>query len=347
MAISFMYFAVNRVFSFTGDHFLIGQYFDHSYIGSWENAPEMYNTLHTIAYLTTTIGWTIGMVVFESEYKRTRHILTLFGIFMITTVFINKSITLFLIWLAFFNNYAIFIGLTRKASKDLHYITGNLLLGFVIYSFGTLLDSRVVKELALISISIPVLLMSMGAFLTIIPFFLKPKAVKTRRAIPGLFISILLIIICNFYMILITIQIIIPYILVYWIILNMLVIYSFIAMYRYIKPPTEKEGLSSIEADDSFIKIFMRPQKVTEEEVSVSKEKRTCLVCKSTVGGNMFMCRDCGAFYCLKCSTTLAGMENACWACEAPFDETRPVNLPEREDGDLEVEATIHEEMKK
>ncbi|TXT60821.1 MAG: hypothetical protein BAJALOKI1v1_1220002 [Promethearchaeota archaeon] len=58
--------------------------------------------------------------------------------------------------------------------------------------------------------------------------------------------------------------------------------------------------------------VFTRPEAITEEEVSISKEKKIYLVCKGSIGGHNFMCSDCGTFYCLKCSDALKALENAC-----------------------------------
>lgn len=91
---------------------------------------------------------------------------------------------------------------------------------------------------------------------------------------------------------------------------------------------------------------FSRPQKLTEEEVSVSKEKKTCLVCKSKISGMTFVCRDCGTFYCEKCFTALSGLENACWACYNALDHTRPVKLEKKEEKELEIETEPHKDMK-
>ncbi len=69
----------------------------------------------------------------------------------------------------------------------------------------------------------------------------------------------------------------------------------------------------------------------------ISKEKKICLVCKGKVGGIMFMCKECGAFYCSKCSKALSNLENECWACNSPIDESKPSKLFEQEKEEDEV----------
>jgi len=46
----------------------------------------------------------------------------------------------------------------------------------------------------------------------------------------------------------------------------------------------------------------------------------------------MYICPDCDTFYCKKCSKTLVNLENACWVCNHPFDESKPVKPFEKED---------------
>jgi len=87
-----------------------------------------------------------------------------------------------------------------------------------------------------------------------------------------------------------------------------------------------------IAVEESIFRISKRPDHLTEEEVSISKEKKICLVCKGKLGGLMFMCKECGALYCEKCSSALVELENACWACNSPIDPSKPVKTFKLED---------------
>ena len=75
-----------------------------------------------------------------------------------------------------------------------------------------------------------------------------------------------------------------------------------------------------------------RPSEITEKEVSISKEKKICLVCKGKVARYNYICPECDTFYCVNCANTLEDLENACWVCETPFDETKPVKPYKREE---------------
>jgi hypothetical protein len=94
-----------------------------------------------------------------------------------------------------------------------------------------------------------------------------------------------------------------------------------------------------------ILSAFTRPQKLTEEEVSVSKEKKICLVCKNKISRENYICPNCNSFYCIKCSKALVTLENACWVCDAPFDETKPVKKAESEE-DKKIEI-VEESRKK
>jgi hypothetical protein len=101
----------------------------------------------------------------------------------------------------------------------------------------------------------------------------------------------------------------------------------------FLKSISREEGASKKKNVD-VIDIFTRPATITEEEVSVSKERKICLVCKGKMGGFdtfIFMCPDCNAFYCENCARTLIDMENICWVCNSAIDPSRPVKPFEQE----------------
>jgi len=110
----------------------------------------------------------------------------------------------------------------------------------------------------------------------------------------------------------------------------------------------KKEEKVGTKEHSDLMGIFSRPKKITEEEVSVSKEKKICLVCKGKVArSNIFLCPECDTFYCSKCSEALSNVENACWVCETPFDESKPVSLPEKKEEEVVVEDVDQKKIKK
>ncbi len=176
-------------------------------------------------------------------------------------------------------------------------------------------------------------LLIFGTFLCIAPTLFKPEFFSRNIKYWYLF-SIILIGELGIILIYdVTFVGVIEYILVALVFLISYVV-ECVILIRFIK----REEFLHVEGDIGVRGIFTKPEKVTEEEVSISKEKKICLVCKGKVGGNIFMCTDCGTFYCQKCSEALSNLENACWSCNTPIDKSKPVKLPEKEEEKVIVE---------
>ncbi|MFX1569905.1 MAG: RING finger protein [Promethearchaeota archaeon] len=110
--------------------------------------------------------------------------------------------------------------------------------------------------------------------------------------------------------------------------LRILIVVGFIILYYGLREePEEKieiKKTTKVEGDLFRIAHFDRDQ-ITEKEVSISKEKKICIVCKgNAIGFNIYICPECETVYCQKCANTLISMENACWVCEKPIDQTKP-----------------------
>jgi hypothetical protein len=102
----------------------------------------------------------------------------------------------------------------------------------------------------------------------------------------------------------------------------------------FLKFLLREEGVSMRKGIE-FTGVFTRPKTITEEEVSVSKEKKICLVCKNEVLRVNYICPECKAFYCKNCYEALSNLENVCWVCDTPFDESKPF-MPFEEEGEEE-----------
>jgi len=63
---------------------------------------------------------------------------------------------------------------------------------------------------------------------------------------------------------------------------------------------------------------------VKEEEVTIQKEKKICLVCRGVVLRFSYIC-ECGAIYCENCARAVSNLENICWACDIPIDYNKPI----------------------
>ena len=77
-------------------------------------------------------------------------------------------------------------------------------------------------------------------------------------------------------------------------------------------------------AYSSFV-LYTRPNRITEEEVISHIEKKICLVCKNKILKFTYICPECEIFYCMNCAQAIANLENVCWVCNTPIDESKPV----------------------
>jgi len=186
------------------------------------------------------------------------------------------------------------------------------------------------KELNILPLFLPQLFLIIGWILSMIPFLI--KSTRLAQAKDYWIVNIILILIFLMF-------IFILYFLVGDIIkLFTMIVYFIITVYAGFDTLKSLKSVSLVKDSTEFqrdapsvLEPFIRSQKITEEEVSFSKEKRVCLVCKVKLERNMYICPDCQTFYCKKCSNALMGLENACWFCNAPFDEFKP-SRPFKED---------------
>jgi hypothetical protein len=90
--------------------------------------------------------------------------------------------------------------------------------------------------------------------------------------------------------------------------------------------------------EKGLFRLIERPAQITEEEVSISKEKKICLVCKGKLEKfNIYICNKCDTFYCENCARAISNMENMCWVCDEPIDESKPVKPLKRAEEEPEM----------
>jgi len=70
---------------------------------------------------------------------------------------------------------------------------------------------------------------------------------------------------------------------------------------------------------------------IKEEQITVHKERKICIVCKGDILGYMYAC-NCDALYCEKCARALTDIENVCWVCNTPIDTTKPIKLYKKDE---------------
>ncbi len=102
--------------------------------------------------------------------------------------------------------------------------------------------------------------------------------------------------------------------------------------------------------DENVVKLIQRRTvltvQVSEDNITVSKEKKICLVCRGEVFGFSYACK-CGANYCEICARALTNLENVCWACEVPIDYSKPVKPFKEEEERVKVEVKPKKKLRK
>ncbi|MFX0001773.1 MAG: hypothetical protein ACFE88_16805 [Candidatus Hermodarchaeota archaeon] len=109
-----------------------------------------------------------------------------------------------------------------------------------------------------------------------------------------------------------------------WVITFVSLIFAYLGL-RAEPEHRKKKVKKKVKVKDSLFRIIERPEHISEEEVTYYREQKICLICKGKVTGfNIFLCPNCEALYHEDCARALTSMENACWVCIEPIDETKP-----------------------
>jgi tetratricopeptide (TPR) repeat protein len=86
---------------------------------------------------------------------------------------------------------------------------------------------------------------------------------------------------------------------------------------------------------------------ITEEKISVHKERKICIVCKGDVERfNIYICPECNGIYCQKCARALTELENICWACNTPIDPSKPIILEAQEEEKEKIKISSKKDVK-
>ena len=340
-------FALTRIFSFLKDFQIIGIFTENTFYGNYDNYTPLYEIFDKLESIFFTIGFIIFILAFEITVKRTKYIITSINIIILILIIISpfnlsRDIFNYTIWFEYFLLVPFILFLyTRWSPLRFKAISSFLLFGLVLITLGNAFGWRSHKQLNFYPLIIGPILFILGSIVIILPILIDPK--KIQIVLPYwiffgiLTISILLVKIIIDFIFKMYIGFLIQSIIVFF---YSLILFSLIIndIKSEIKSITEKKDIHK--KHPSVLQTFSKPQKLTEEEVSISKEKKICLVCKGKVArNNIFLCPECDTFYCSKCSEALTNLENACWVCETPFDESKPVRLPEIKEEEVVVEG--------
>ena len=75
----------------------------------------------------------------------------------------------------------------------------------------------------------------------------------------------------------------------------------------------------------------------------MEKNKKLLVNKKFNTSDFSYIYRGCKALYCQKCVKVLTDMENICWACDKPLDQSKPIKLEKNVfSEELEIEQEPH-----
>lgn len=326
-------------FDFFEIFFIQGSYSGHFFYGELQNTIPPYEIFRLLGYIGGYFGYLFFFLGIEISIKRTKFILTFIEIALIIVVIVNVELheiadgfnLLMLILILFL--------FSIKSSKKFQLVSIYMLTGFMMIILAIAMNSRTMRELniPILSLWISSIFLIIGALIAVSPIVLNPEHFRqpsiSWKRFNWIVLNVFNVILFTFCVFMITVDLpLLNMVLVFigFFFSILLIIYSILQI-KNEKGYNTQEDVSPEKVDSQeFLKMFVKPQKVTEEEVTISKERKTCLVCKGKVKGFNFICNECGAFYCEKCVHALIEVENTCWVCEAPFDKTKPMKLPEK-----------------
>lgn len=328
-AFFFMSHAFGIFFQYMREFVVSGIYSNYVFYGDLDNPNLLYKILSKLMYCSDSICFVLFILGFEMSTKRTKYILTIILVFITTFIIIlpynlsrivHHSIYLiFKIGLMLIIMYIV----TMRSRIEFKAISSYIVLGYLIFLIGDISTSQDVKSLNVFPLMMSPLLLILGTIIAISPLLINPKYFSSA-SISWQLNGIITFIIGSVYVIFLILYLGISH---YYSIVGLvnLILFSY-TFYRMIKMIKSDIGIKTEEkkAQVDFLRLFTKPQQITEEEISISKEKKICLICKGRVEGFTFICRGCEAFYCERCSRAISELENACWACNTPFETSKP-----------------------
>ncbi len=334
--------------------FIEGYYINHSYYFDFNENLFFESFLNVYYYVFSFMSY-IGMFLFifllEKAIKSTKYLLSL--VYLMFEVFTIIDIN-FGIFTSFYAGYviiSIFTWFSIKSSKRFQLTTVFLIIGINIGNISSALIATIYNTGLPPSLS-PALYLLSGLFVFLPLFVNLDVLIKSRTSIQWILLIIsncIMQIFMLFYMFLLPIHIGV----IGWFYTPNFLIPIIIGIKQLNKDRKVKKLEIPKELEvrkDEFqeiVKIFTKRRKLTEEEVTVSKEKQICIVCKNEILKANYICPECKTFYCLKCSIALTESENACWVCDTPFDASKP-SKPSKEEveGKEEKDADIIDGLK-
>jgi hypothetical protein len=94
---------------------------------------------------------------------------------------------------------------------------------------------------------------------------------------------------------------------------------------------------------------YSRPEDLSEQDLLYFREQTLCTVCRTSLVGfsSIFICPECKTLYCEKCARELVKIDNMCWGCSGPIEESMPIKPIKQEDENIVVDIAKGKPKKK
>lgn len=345
----FLCLAIARTFFFLSDLQIQGKFISQTFYGDFTNYKPAYELLTKCGYTITLIGITVFVFSFEKVIKKTKFLITIVdAVFIVVIIIVPYKIASYIMSFIFpvFNSILIiclFFVFTKWSPFEFRAISSLFFMGFLFIFLSLLFYNQNLKNYNKIPLFIAPTFSIIGFTFALIPIIINPQFIT--HPIKFWYIFGLSTIAFASYILGLFLILQLPLI---FILLGGLVFFVFVLIFfltvRMIKADTLNQ-----KRDDGpdFLGIFAKPKKITEEEVTISKEKKICLVCKTKLSRLLYMCPECSALYCTKCANALIDLENTCWVCETAIDETKPTKPTPFKEEEPKDEKSVHKNPKK
>jgi len=341
IALYLIFASIGIIFFYIARFYAEGSFNGQAFVGEFSEDKTPVFQLIGIGQIFAQMGYVLFVFKVEGAVKKTKRILTLAN----TTFYI---ITVLTWWMKLLTFHIIARGLlgiilllsvlcllkfsVKIQNLSLFMITG-LLFGYV----GGAMQLPEAIEANLYPLEFPFVLFLIGYLFIVAPAYINIDKILNTN--PKYFWSIFIVAVIiglsfgiDLYILTRNIsflfQIVVTFVLLF------VIVYIYLQRKKAFQSQTGgfTSTISNSESIDKIdiVSVFSRPKTLTEEEVSISKEKKICLLCKGKISNFNFLCK-CGAFYCEKCAKALITLENACWACGSAIDETKPIKPFQKE----------------
>ncbi|MFX0020146.1 MAG: hypothetical protein ACFFAF_15600 [Candidatus Hermodarchaeota archaeon] len=245
------------------------------------------------------------------SFDITSYILLYFYLYLFIYIFISIiSVNLLFIWFSI------------RSKKEFQAISSVVTIGFTVVLIGWAFETIAIKELNLISPILPPIFVIVGTIIAILPLILNLEFFSKALANWLVLISIIFILVFLGLTVFTNLPLFIISQVIIWIstfVLVLVIIYIISYLVKRGRAPETSLEDKKSEIKD-FIRIFTKPLDFSMKEIKFYRDRGLCLVCKNEISGLTYVCPNCDAWYCIKCSKALTELENVCWGCGKPIN---------------------------